>query len=454
MIRLNLMRNQFGSNQGAPPAPSRLDLEFDSQESFSVRKNRKPLWFALAAVLVGAAGFAGWKLTQAPVAEVPPPSAQGTTGTIPDSTAAAAPVKTDSVAAAPDSVAAAPVDPALAAAARAESLRVVEKARKDSLVLAKASAEEIKAAQAKARKDSIAAAAAARADSIKQAKARREDSLQQAKIRREEALAQEKARRADSIAQAKARKEREKAALAGQVPPERVPATGFAPAVTAPPLAGGVLDFVLGEARGASSAAEAVPTRFEDLTPTGRIAYQRFAFEQILSKLRQVTPGNGIGYSKVRILSPGILVLDGEAQSEAILASLVQGLAAQSLMDTSSTIDKNGRFRITARLPFSSSAAASAALSANFSEDIVRGLDLASAQGLEFGKPAAAKITQQVPFRRASWKLSGTGTWDGCSKWIAALGGVGSSLGFTSLELSSGPDGRLKVTATPIAYGK
>lgn len=452
MIRLNLMRNQFGSNDNAPPAPSRLDLEFDSQESFSVRKNRKPLWFALAAVLVGAAGYAGWKSTQTPAAEVPPPSQQAASGAAGDSVAPATPVKTDSVAA--DTVAAAPVDPALAAAARAESLRVVEKARMDSLVKAKASAEEIKAAQAKARKDSIAAAAAARADSIKQAKARREDSIKQAKVRREEALAQEKARREDSINQVKARKEREKAALASEVPPERVPAVGFAPAVTAPPLAGGVLDFVLGEARGSSTAAEAVPTRFEDLTPTGRIAYQRFAFEQILNKLRQVTPGNGIGYSKVRLYSPGILVVDGEAQSEAVLASLVQGLAAQSMMDTSSSLDKSGRFRITARLPFSASAAASAALSANFGEDIVRGVDLAAAQGLEFAKPGAAKITQQIPFRRAAWKLSGTGTWDGCTKWIASLAGVGSSLGFTSLELASGPDGRLKVSATSIAYGK
>lgn len=454
MIRLNLMRNQFGANDGAPPAPSRLDLEFDSQESFGVRRNRKPLWFALAAVLVGAAGFAGWKFTRPPESVVPPPSAQEAPAAAPESTAAAAPPKTDSVAAAPDTAPAAPVDPALAAAARAESLRVVEKARKDSLIQAKASAEEIKAAQAKARKDSIAAAAAARADSIKQAKIRREEELAAAKARREDSLKAAKARREDSIAQAKARKEREKAALAGAVPPERVPAAGFAPAVTAPPLAGGVLDFVLGEARGASSAAETVPTRFEDLTPTGRVAYQRFAFEQILNKLRQVTPANGIGYSRIRILSPGILAADGEAQSEAVLAALVQGLAAQSMMDTSSYLDKSGRFRITARLPFSTSAAASAALSANFSEDIVRGLDLASAQGVEFAKPGAPRILQQIPFRRASWRLSGTGTWDGCTKWIASLGSVGSSLGFTSLELSSGPDGRLKVTATSIAYGK
>ena len=451
MIRLNLMRNQFGSNEGAPPAPSRLDLEFDSQESFGVHKNRKPLWFALAAVLVGAAGFAGWKLSQQPAIEVPPATNQEAAATTAPETP---PITTDSVATVQDTATPVPVDPALAAAARAESLRVVEKARKDSLVLAKASAEEIKAAQAKARKDSIAAATAARADSIKQAKVRREEALAQAKARREDSIKLAKARREDSLAQAKARKEREKAALASEVPRERAPSQGFAPAVTAPPLAGGVLDFVLGEARGTSTVAEAVPTRFEDLTPTGRIAYQRFAFEQILNKLRQVTPGNGIGYSRVRLYSPGILVVDGEAQSDAVLSSLVQGLAAQSMMDTSSSLDNSGRFKITARLPFSASAAASAALSANFSEDIVRGVDLASAQGLEFGKAGTAKITQQIPFRRASWRLSGTGTWDGCTKWIASLGSVGSSLGFTSLELASGPDGRLKVIATPIAYGK
>lgn len=454
MIRLNLLRNQFGSNEGAPPAPSRLDLEFDSQENFGVRKNRKPLWFALAAVLVGAAGFAGWKLSQAPATDVPPATKQEAAATVPDTKATTPEVKTDSVATAADTAAPAPADPALAAAARAESLRVVEKARMDSLVQAKASAQEIKAAQAKARKDSIAAAAAARADSIKQAKVRREEALAQAKARREDSIKVAKARREDSIAQAKARKEREKSAIASEVPPERAPSIGFAPAVTAPPLAGGVLDFVLGEARGSSTTAEAVPTRFEDLTPTGRIAYQRFAFEQILNKLRQVTPGNGIGYSRVRLYSPGILVVDGEAQSDAILRGLVEGLAAQSMMDTSSSLDNSGKFRITARLPFSASAAAAAALSASFSEDILRGVDLASAQGLEFGKPAAARITPQVPFRRASWKLSGTGTWDGCTKWIASLGGVGSSLGFTSLELASGPDGRLKVIATPIAYGK
>jgi len=452
VIRLNLMRNQFG---GAPTTtfdPSHLNLEFDSQESFAVRRSRKPLWFALAAVAAVAAGVGTWYVSQKDAVEVPPATTQtaSTPATQPPEPAQASPASdspavAQATAAPKDTVQAAPVDPALAAAARAESLRVVEKARKDSIALAKASVAEQKAAQAKARKDSIAAAAAHRADSLKLAKQRRDDSLAQAKLRKQ-----------DSLAQAKARLEREKAAETQQaVAPERVAPAGIAPAVTAPALAGGVLDFVLGEARGSSGAASGVvPNRFEDLTPTGRVAYQRFAFEQILNKLRQVTPANGVGFSKVRLLSPGILVVDGETQSASILSQLMQGLAAQSLVDTSSSLGANGRFRLTARLPFSSSAAASSALATSYSADILRAIDLASAQGMELGKPSAPQMTSPAPFRRAAWKLSGTGTWDGCTKWIASLGGVGSPVGFTSLELASGPDGRLKIQVSAIAYGK
>lgn len=436
MIRLNLMRNRFGA--GAPSTsassePSSYALDFDSQESFAVRRNRKPLWIALAACLVGGLGVGGWWFyTQTEVPAIPPSSAEradsAAVAAAPAPAPAPAPVA-DTVKT--DSVKPGPVDPALAAAARAESLKVA----------------------AQARKDSVAAAKARRDDSIRSAKQHHDDSVKLAKQRREDSVAQAKA-----VAQAeKDAKSREAAAAkdaasrAAQMP--RSVATGVAPAVTAPPLAGGVLDLVLGEVRSTSAAASTSARSFEELAPTARVAYQRFAFEQILNKLRQVTPGNGIGYTRVRILSPGILVIDGEAGSQASLDELVRGLAAQSLLDTSSSFGSNGRFRVTARLPFSASAAAAAPLSASFVTDVQRVIDLASAQGVTLAK-SAPQTSSAAPFRRSAWKLSGSGSWDGCARWIASLGGAGSPYGFTSLELSSGADGRLRLQATAIAYGK
>lgn len=481
MIRLNLMRNQFGGSASASKPNLDNDLLFDSQEGFPVRRNRKPLWFALAACLVAGAGVGGWFLLKKQGADVPPATREGTsTQAVPPQTPPKAAIPHDSGVTKnvkTESVKPVAVDPAIAAAARAESLRVVEKARKDSIVLSKASAVDQKAAHAKARKDSIEAAAVRRTDSLAQARKQHEEALAQAKKHREdslaqarkqheevlaqakkqheETLAQAKKHREDSVAQAKSLKEREKVdAAQAKIAHVQNLSPGIAPAVTAPPLAGGVLDLVLGEARSTAKSASATPTRFEDLAPTGRIAYQRFAFEQILNKLRQVTPANGIGFSRVRVLSPGVLVADGEAQSATILGQLMQGLAAQSLVDTSSTLGANGRFRIAARLPFSASVASEAAFSKDFPADIQRASDLASAQGIELAKPGTSAVTAFPPFRRAGWKLSGTGSWEGCSKWIASLGGVGSPIGFTSVELVSGPDGRLKIVASAIAYGK
>lgn len=460
MIRLNLLRNTFGSSTSRAPAPESLDLDFDSQESFAVHRSRKPLWLSLAAGLVVAGGLGAWWMTRQETTDVPPATSQE--AAIPAATTTAASAPESAPAPATDSVKpvpAPPLDPAVAAAARAESLKVAAQARQDSLKLAKASEAERKAAAAKARQDSIAQVKLAKAEAEKARKealavaaARRADSVKAFKQRREDSIQIARQRKADSIAQAK-----EAAARAREVaskPPAPSLPVRVAPAVTAPPLAGGVVDLVLGEARQKAGSVSATPTRFEDLIPTARVAYQRFAFEQILAKLRQVTPANGVGYSRVHILSPGILVVDGEVQSPAILAELVRGLSAQSMVDTSSTLENTGRFRVVARLPFSSSAAAAAPLSSNWATDAQRALDLASAQGLVFGKPAAASVKPSSPFRRASWKLSGKGSWDGCSRWIASLGASGSPLGFTSLELLSGPDATLKIQASVIAYGK
>jgi len=445
VIRLNLMRNQFG---GAPSSkasrePSPYDLDFDSQESFAVRTNRKPLWFALAASLVALLGGGAWWYASNRTEQLIPGSsverAESTAvAAAKVDTPASAPIPLDSPkAVATDSVKAKPADPALAAAARAESLKVAQQARKDSV-----------ASAATRRSDSLKAAKQRKEDSIKLAKQHREDSLKLAKQRKEDSIAKAKAQ-AVAEREAKAQEAKQVAAKASApAAPSRV-----APAVTAPPLAGGVLDLVLGEARSSVAKAASSARRFEDLGPTARVAYQRFAFEQVLNKLRQVTPGNGIGFTRVKILSPGILVVDGETGTPAVLDELVRGLAAQSLLDTSSSLGPNGRFRVTARLPFSVSAAADAPLAASFVTDLQKVIDLASAQGIELAK-SGSQTTGAGSLRRASWKLSGTGTWDGCSRWISSLGGIGSPYGFTSLELSSGPDGRLRVVATAIAYGK
>lgn len=445
MIRLNLMRNQFGGSAAGRDSrePTRYDLDFDSQENFAVRGNRKPLWFALAACFALALGGGIWWYTQRNATpEIPGSSAElnrSAQDVPPPTTPAPAvtPVDTPAVVA-KDTVKSAPVDPALAAAARAESLKVSAKARKDSI------------AEAAARKsDSIKLAKQHKDDSIKLARQRREDSTAQAKAR----LAAEKEAKAQEAKALEARKREEKA-LASKTPElPRTVANGIAPAVTAPPLAGGVIDLVLDEARAKAVSGASTANRFEELAPTSRVAYQRFAFEQILNKLRQVTPGNGIGFTRIRIMSPGILVVDGEAGNQAVLSDLTRGLVAQSLVDTSSSYGEGGRFRITARLPFSASAAAAAPLAASFVTDLQRVIDLASAQGLELSK-SAPRTTTATPFRRASWKLAGTGTWDGCSRWISSLGASGSPFGFTTLELASGPDGRLRLQATAIAYGK
>lgn len=457
MIRLNLMRNQFGgSSSKASREPSPFDLEFDSQENFAVRSNRKPLWIALAACLVALLGGGIWWFTTNRTEQLIP----GSSAERAESTAVAATSPSDTPALAPtpldtpkavvaDTVQPKPADPALAAAARAESLKVAEQARKDSVATA-----------TNRKNDSLKSAKQRREDSLKLAKQRKEDSIKTAKQRREDSVKIAKQRKEDSTARAKAQEiaDRDAKALAAKqaaskpaVPPAAV--SRVSPAVTAPPLAGGVLDLVLGEARSSVASASSAAKRFEDLAPTARVAYQRFAFEQILNKLRQVTPGNGIGFTRVKILSPGILVVDGETGTPAVLDELTRGLAAQSLVDTTSSTGPNGRFRVTARLPFSVAATADAPLAASFVTDLQKVIDLSTAQGLELSK-SASQTTNAGSLRRASWKLSGTGTWDGCSRWIASMGGVGSPYGFTSLELSSGPDGRLRLVATAIAYGK
>jgi len=56
--------------------------------------------------------------------------------------------------------------------------------------------------------------------------------------------------------------------------------------------------------------------------------------------------------------------------------------------------------------------------------------------------------------RRATWKIAGTGAWDAIDKWIASLQSTDCPLGFTTLALAAGPDGKLRIEGQLISYGK
>lgn len=224
------------------------------------------------------------------------------------------------------------------------------------------------------------------------------------------------------------------------------------PAVVAPALAGGVLDLVLGESK-ASSAHTATPTRFDDLAPLSRLAYQRFAFERILSVIRQVTPPD-MRYTSIKILSPGIVTLQGTSKDPSGIASLVQGLLAQSLVDTAVVQNADGRFALMARLPFSASFGGAEGGAEEFTKTITQVRDLAATQGLDLGKPPAPALQGASGLQRARWNLSGTGAWESVSKWIVALQSTQCPVGFISLQLTPGPDGKIRLNAEAIAYGK
>jgi hypothetical protein len=224
------------------------------------------------------------------------------------------------------------------------------------------------------------------------------------------------------------------------------------PAVVAPALAGGVVDLVLGEAK-SSNAQTAAPTRFEDLSPLSRLAYQRFAFERILSVVRQVTPPD-TRYTSIRILSPGIVTLQGTTRNPDDIAALVQGLLAQSLVDTALVTNSDGRFALMARLPFSASFGGAEGGTEDFKKTITQVRDLAATQGLDLGRLSSPTLQGGSGLQRARWNLSGTGYFESVAKWIGALQSSQSPIGFISLQLTPGPDGKLRLSADAISYGK
>lgn len=259
---------------------------------------------------------------------------------------------------------------------------------------------------------------------------------------------------AEKVAPPKAETRKPEPPVAQKVEPTPPPTeyVSIQPAVVAPPLAGGVVDLVLGEAKSAGSQASA-PSRFEDLSPLARLAYQKFAFERILSVIRQVTPPD-MRYTSIKILSPGIVTIQGNSKDLGGIASLVQGLLAQSLVDTALVKNANGQFALIARLPFSASFGGTEEGSTDFPKTINQARDLAATQGLDLGKVSSPSLQTASGAPRARWKLSGTGAWESVSKWIGALQSTQCPLGFVSLQLTSGPDGKLRLVADAISYGK
>lgn len=223
------------------------------------------------------------------------------------------------------------------------------------------------------------------------------------------------------------------------------------PSVKAPALSGNALSEILAQAKPASASKDK-PNRFDALTPSGRTAYQKFAFERILAILRQVTPADGVGFSKVRIASPGLLSIQGTATKPDALAAFQRGLAAQSLADTSTATGKDAAFAVVARLPFNPSFGGLAVPATDVRKALQQALDLAAPQGLAL-KASAARTETVGGSKRTSWTLSGQGGWDGISAWLAALQSASSPIGFTDLVITAGDKGKLQVTATAVCYG-
>ena len=73
---------------------------------------------------------------------------------------------------------------------------------------------------------------------------------------------------------------------------------------------------------------------------------------------------------------------------------------------------------------------------------------------MEITAPKSPSIQKLGTVQRASWKVAGTGAWDSIDRWLAALQSLNSPLGFTSLALASGPDGKLRLEAEAISYSR
>jgi hypothetical protein len=223
------------------------------------------------------------------------------------------------------------------------------------------------------------------------------------------------------------------------------------PSVHAPNLPPDALGEILSRSR-AVAAPQEKPNRFDALTPAGRTAYQKFAFERILAILRQVTPTDGLGFSKLKIASPGLLSVQGVATKPEALTSFQRGLAAQSLADTSTATGKDQAFALVARLPFNPSFGGLATPATDVRKALQQALDLAAPQGLVL-KASAARNETAGAANRTSWTLTGQGGWDAVASWLAALQSAASPIGFTELTLAAGDKGRLQVTVTAVCYG-
>jgi hypothetical protein len=233
-------------------------------------------------------------------------------------------------------------------------------------------------------------------------------------------------------------------------PPPPPPPLPEQPEVVAPALAGGVVNQVLSEAQTQTGSATP-PASFEDLSAPARLSYQQFSFERILSVVRQVATGS-IRFSRIRVYSPGLVVLQGATQDSAALRGLVQGLLAQSMVDTELKTGAKGQFALVARLPFSASFPASASGSGDFSKTIMQARDLAKSQNLELSALRGPSVQNLSGRKRAMWKVDGTGTWEGIDKWLSALQSTSCPLGLASLTLTSGPEGKLRMEADAISY--
>lgn len=222
------------------------------------------------------------------------------------------------------------------------------------------------------------------------------------------------------------------------------------PSVHAPALSSSALAEVLAQAK--PHVATEKPNRFDALSPSGRTAYQKFAFQRILSILRQVTPADGVGFSTVRIKSPGLLSIQGVASKSDAFKAFQQGLTAQSLADLATASGKGNSFALVARLPFNPSFGGSAASGSDARKSLQQGLDLAASKGLTL-KSAGEHVSTIGGAKRTSWVLKGQGGWDAVDAWLTGLQSMANPLGFTELSIAAGDKGKLQVTATVVCYG-
>lgn len=411
MIRFNLLRNRFQSTSLAAEPETFGSLSTISMRTAGGMSTGKKLAIAAGVVLfLGAVGGGTWWfLNQGPSDNIAPPTQ--TTKKVP-----------------PPAQPAQPTQPA----------QPVQPAQPKTDTVKKSPAELAKLAKDSARK----------ADSLKVAEAatRKADSIK---------VAKEAARKADSVKQALAKKPEPKkpepkveTKTAENVPPPPPPTV--TPRVVAPALAGGVVAQVLTESQTKGTSAPA-PTRFEELSPLARLSYQRFAFERILAVIRQVAPA-GVKFTRIRLYSPGLVVIQGSSAEAEGLNTLIKGLLAQSLVDTALKTGTGGQFAIAARLPFSASSATNGKSGKDFNSTLTQARDLAQTGGLTLTAPKAPSIQTFGSIKRASWKLTGAGPWESIGKWFAALQSMDLPVGFTSASLSAGADGTLKLEADAISY--